>query len=559
MLRRIHIENFALVDRLEIDFEAGMNVLTGETGAGKSVIVGALAQVLGEKADKDDIRSGSELAIIEAVFDCGNTADVKHVLNEAGIDPAGDELVLRKEIPLARASRIFVNDQLVTLAQVRPLTVLLAELFGQHAHQQLLDDRFHLSFLDHFAGQEQAVEEVRDRYHGWHETGQKLAALVARKEHEKNERELLVFQQEEIERAQVRVGEEEEILAEKKILDSSRELGQKSGAVLDLLEGDEAGPLSALGLCQRELSDMVELDRSLEKRLELLDTAMINLDELRTEIEVYRSSIPDDPERLEEINARLDELYRLKKKYGGSEEAILATLEDINNKLGMTIDVEVRLSALKDQERRLFTQYGELAVALSSARREAAIRLAGLTVKELAELGMADAGFEFEFVTEPDPDGILLGDTRVRPGPEGLESGRFLFTANPGEPLKPLSKIASGGEISRVMLALKAADKRGVKTGQRLLVFDEIDAGIGGATANAVAQRLSQLATNFQLLIITHLHQIAMVSNHHYAVQKVTAGKKAGRNVITIKRLGESDKGAEIDRMLSLPDGLPSQ
>ncbi|MBN2226046.1 MAG: DNA repair protein RecN [candidate division Zixibacteria bacterium] len=554
MLKRIHIENFALVDCLDVDFEPGMNVLTGETGAGKSVIVGALAQVLGEKADKDDVRSGSDLAVIEAVFDGGKSKRIASILNDAGIDMSSDEMVLRKEIPLARAARIFVNDQLVTLAQLKPLTAYLAELFGQHAHQQLLDDRYHLSFLDHFANQEDAVDEARDRYEGWHETRRQLAALLEGKERAKNERDLLLFQQEEIETADIRVGEEEEILAEKRILDSSRELGEKSGAVLDLLESDDSGAMPALGLCHRELSHMAELDKALVKRLELLDTAMINLDELRTEIEAYRSSIPDDPERLEEINARLDELYRLKKKYGGTEETILATLTEINTRLEKTIDVEAQLSSLKKQEMQLFDEYAKLAVKISEARQTAAKKLAKLTITELTELGMADAGFEFEFLYEPDADGVLLGNSRVRPGPEGLETGRFLFTANPGEPLKPLSKIASGGEISRVMLAVKAADKRDMNKDRRLLVFDEIDAGIGGATANAVAKRLARLAKNFQLLVITHLHQIALVSNDHYAVQKVSEGKKAGRNIITIKRLDESEKGAEIDRMLSLPD-----
>ena len=552
MIKRLYLENFALTDRLEINFGPGLNVLTGETGAGKSIIIGALARLLGDRAEKDDIRSGAAAAVIEGEFDIEKNRDLKTGLDELGLEHDGESITLRREIPRNKSSRTFINNQLVTLAQLRPLADRLAELYGQHSHQLLLDENNHLIFLDLYAGLSSEVSALNRLFHRWESDRKQLKRLIARREAEKNERELYRFQRDEIETAQIRIGEEDKLLTEKKILDSSQELAEKSDQILAGLDREDHAALNVLSSVQKEMGRMSDLDARLEKAEKLLEQAVINLEELRSEIEAYQSSIPDDPGRQEAINIRLDEIYRLKKKYGGSEETILATLEKIGARLNENIDIDERIRKLESTVSKLKQEYGEKAVELSRKRERAAVKLNGRVEKELARLAIEGAAFKFEFQTEPDPDGFERGDRKVAPGPDGLETGRMLFSANPGEPLKPLARIASGGEISRIMLALKASGRNRAGTGG-LLVFDEIDAGIGGRTALAVGQKLAGLATGFQLLVVTHLHQIASVASHHYAVEKRTASQSK-RNVVTVKELNKAERSGEIKRMLALPE-----
>ncbi len=550
MLTRLYIENFALVDKLEVSFEPGMNVLTGETGAGKSIIVGAVGRLLGEKTDSDDVRSGKNMALIEADFQIAGMSDIIDRLDRLEIEHDNKSITLRREISINKRSRSFINGQLVNLTQLKEISQYLAELFGQHSHQQLLDEKNHLFFLDSFAGLKNDVEKIGSLYEDWFETKKQLENLISRKELEKNSRELLLFQKDEIEKASVRSGEEEELLAEKKILDSSQTLGEKSESILQKLDRDENSALSLLNSCLKEMSQISSLDSSLQEKAELLDDAVINLEEFREQIESYLSTIPDDPARLDEINFRLDELYRLKKKYGGSEEAIIETLNQIDSQLSSNIDVDKRIEILDKKEMALREDYTSRAIDISKRRKKAADKLTKEIKKELAELGINSCLFECQFDYEEDNDGIRLEDRFVKPNRDGLETGRFMISPNPGEPLKPLARIASGGEISRIMLALKALDKTQLKNRQMLLLFDEIDAGIGGLTANAVAKKLSLLSNDFQLLVITHLHQIASVGNFHYAVTKIDSGSK--RKIINVEKLSSKEKKIEIKRMLAL-------
>ncbi len=556
MLKRLYIENFALVDKLEVTFETGFNILTGETGAGKSIIVGAISQLLGEKADKDDIRSGTKVAVIEGDFDIGEFPTLNEILEKNEVEFDGKTITLRKEIPENRASKSFINSQMITLAQLRTVTAHLAELFGQHSHQQLLDEKNHLAFMDSFAGINEQVVRLQKIYYDWQGTHQELTKLEANRESAKRERELLSFQKDEIERAQIRAGEEEELVAEKKILDSSHTLGEKSELILNMIDREDYSALSILNSCRKELADMVNLDKSLESKAELLEQAVINLDELRGEIESYQSSIPDDPNRLEQINLRLDEIYRLKKKYGGSEESILNALEEINNQLGIKIDVDEQIKILRKEESELKSKYISLAEEISQKRHKSSEKLSAEIEKELEKLGIHSSKFKFEFISEPDSNGIEKDGQKIKPLPEGFETGRFLISPNPGEPLKPMAKIASGGEISRIMLALKAVESKYHKKGTSLLVFDEIDAGIGGETAVMVGERLKSLADSFQLLVISHLHQIAGLARNHYAVEKKTARADSGRNIIEVKKLSPDERKKEIKRMISMPETI---
>ncbi len=565
MLKRLYLENFALTDKLEIEFDSGMSVLTGETGAGKSIIVGAIARLLGEKVDRDDIRSGCTQSSIECDFyisknKTNNFRDVKNGLNDLDINIESDLLNIRREIFNKRASKSYINGQLVTLAQLKQISRYLAELYGQHSHQLLLDEKNHLNFLDSFAGLSEKVEKLKLLFYEWDKTKKELAQLITNREDRKKELELLKFQKEEIEKANIEIGEEEKIQNEKRLLDSSQKLADRSTNILNLLDRQEPSAIDILDNCRSELSKMTEIDKSLEKTGELLNQAIINLGELRTEIESYQSSIPDDPNRQEQINIRLDELFKLKNKYGHSEEAILETLEKIDEVIGADLNIDDKIKNLQRLEKENFDKYYKLAADVSSKRQNGSKNLTKKVESELSQLGMDKSKFLFEFIYESDQNGIECDVKKIKATPDGLESGRFLISANPGEPLKPLARTASGGEISRIMLALKAAEKQNLKGKNihgNLLVFDEIDVGIGGITANAVAEKLDLLAQKYQLLVVTHLHQIAVKSQYHYAVKK-SGQKSTGRNIISIKRLTKSERAGEIKRMLALPESIKS-
>jgi len=548
MLRRLYLENFALTDKLEIEFDSGLSVLTGETGAGKSIIVGAIARMLGERADRDDIRSGCTQAVIESDFDISgengdNLSDIHAELDNLDIEIDSDILNIRREIFAKRSSKSYINGRLVTLGQLRRIGRYLAELYGQHSHQRLLDENNHLAFLDSFTGTTDKVEKLRWLFNNWDKTGKELEQLISNREQRKRELELLKFQKEEIEKADIRVGEETELQDEKRLLDSSQKLAGKASNILNLIDRQEPSAIEILETCRSEFSEMALIDKSLSKTGELLNQAIININELRTEIESYQSSIPDDPNRQEQINIRLDELFRLKNKYGGSEEAIIATLDRINEKIGDKLNIDDKIRSLQQQQKENFDRYYRLASEISSKRKKASKNLSKKVEQELAQLGMDKSKFQFEFRYESDTAGIEWDGKKIKPLPDGFETGRFLISANPGEPLKPLAGTASGGEISRIMLALKAAEKQNIKKPDgsgNLLVFDEIDVGIGGVTANAVAEKLDLLAQRYQLLVVTHLHQIAAKGRYHYAVKK-TSQKSTGRNIITVRKLNSSE------------------
>lgn len=565
MLKRLKLENFALTDKLEIEFDSGLSVLTGETGAGKSIIVGAIARLLGEKVDRDDIRSGCTQSVLECDFDISkektnNLKDIKSELKNLNIEVESEFLNIRREIFSKRSSKSFINNQLVTLAQLRQISKHLAELYGQHSHQLLLDENNHLAFLDSFAVIKEKVSKLRSLFGGWDSTKKSLAQLISNREQRKKELELLKFQKDEIEKANIRIGEEADLQNEKRLLDSSQKLADKSSTILNLIDKQEPSALEILEACRSELSKMCEIDKSLDKTGEMLNQAIINISELRTEIESYQSSIPDDPNRQEQINIRLDELFKLKNKYGSSEEAIIETLEEINNKIGADLNIDDKIKNLQRLEKENFDKYYKLASDISLKRQKASKNLSKKVESELAQLSMDKSKFLFEFLYELDSNGIEWNGQKIRPTSEGFESGRFLISANPGEPLKPLARTASGGEISRIMLALKAAEKQNLKkqnSAGNLLVFDEIDVGIGGVTANAVAEKLDLLAQKYQLLVVTHLHQIAAKSRFHYAVTK-SGQKTTGRNIISVKKLNKSERAGEIKRMLALPEPVKS-
>jgi len=548
MLTKLTIENIALVRRVELSFQPGLTALTGETGAGKSIIVTALSLALGGPADREYLRHGAESAEVTAQFDVSRMpAAFQRDYAKYIVDGA---IELQRVVSGGGGSRSWVNGQRIGSERLKPLAAALGEILSQHAHQSLLNEDNHLVFLDNYAGAGAQTETVSELFAAWRKVADELGRIRATREQLVQRRELLTFQKDEIEKGSLRIGEEEELLAERKILDSARALMSSAGVIGEILDGESGSVKELLASARHELDKMAQVDAKLADQASELYDIEVRLEELRRAVEQYGASIPDDPARIDEINTRLDEIYHLKKKYGGSEEAVLKMLEMILEQLAQSPDTDCLISQLEKETEQRRREYTEIAVALSRARRSAAKKLQQRVAKELAQLAIDGARFEIAFIEQEDPDGVVLDGRCLRPTEYGLEQARFDFAANPGEPLRPLVKTASGGEISRVLLALKSADQHKPATDGAFMVFDEVDSGIGGRTAVEVGRKLKTLARHRQLIVITHLHQIARQAEHHYVVEKSLSGK---RNVIAVRRLDTDGVQAELERMVALP------
>lgn len=549
MLKWLYIKNIALVDELELSFEYGLTVLSGETGAGKSVIVNALSLVLGGRAEREYIRYGNQNAVVRATFDITRMSpNFKSAFSSDIID---NQVIIRREISRDGASKVWINDALASVTHLKEITEPLCEILGQHANQMLMKEDNHLLFLDQFAQVTDLREQTMELYTSWQQSLSRLTKTIKQRDELTQDRELLLFQREEIEKAKLRSGEEEELLREQKILDSSRALINSSSVIETILDSEENSILEHFSAVQRELDKMTQIDPELKDTLQLTGDIAVQLEELRRYMEQYGASIPEDQARLETINGRLHELYLLKKKYGGSEQAIFDRLASIISKLDDSPETHALIESLKAEESGRKAAYTEKAVTLTSVRQKAAGYLKKLTEHELAELAIDSGGFVCELTYEDDEDGIELRGRKVHPSAYGLENARFMFSANPGEPLKSLVKTASGGEISRVLLALKSAERKNNQILQSMMVFDEIDAGIGGQTAIEVAKKIKRLAEGSQLLVITHLHQIARLADYHLVAKK-TSGKD-GRTVIDVRQLETIEIQSELDRMIAMP------
>ena len=546
MLRELSIRNLAVVEEAVVPFAPGLNVLTGETGAGKSIVVDALLLITGARAQLDWIRTGADTALVEAVFEIDPAGPVAALLDEAGHHPGDGQLVIKRELARSGRHRAFVNDGAATVGLLERLGELLVELHGQHEHQRLMEPARQLLLLDRFAEALDRRERVGALVRTWEEARAALDRLRSEMREGARQEDLYRFQLAEIDDVRLKDGEEEELRAERSRLQHAERIAAGLQETVDLLYEEPQSATTRLSRAATLLRDLSRYEPDAAASVEAIEGAQAYLEDVVGRARALRDRAVFDPERLEQIDARLDAIVKLKRKYGDSVAAILAHRQEV----ATALDRITRHDAIAEEMERgvaaAAAAAGAEAAALSQARTRGAERLERLIQKEIRGLGMEHGRFRVALRREPAAAGELAaGPDGWRVGARGAESAELLLSANPGEDLRPLTKVVSGGELSRVMLAAKtvlaAADDVPV------LVFDEVDAGIGGRVADVVGQKLAASATGRQVLCVTHLAPIAAYAGQHLLVEKRVA-RGATRTTVTL--LPAAARVDELARML---------
>ena len=525
MLEFLSIKGFAIIHEVELPFKPGLTVLTGETGAGKSIIVDALKAVLGEKVDLSVVRTGENSARVEAAF---SLSDMEL---PSGID-AADELIVSREIRREGRGRTTVNGTMITIPQLKEMGDHMVDLHGQHEHQSLLKTAVHLKALDSFASLDQERQEFTGVFRDLIKTKARLDSLEQDKRDRLARYDYLRYVINELESANLDPGEEGDLRGEEAILGAAEKLLHTASAALEAIYQGEGSAVETVQGCAGDLKMMMETDGRLREVVELVEGAGVQLEEAGHFLRDYASAVQSDPRRLEEIHERLSMIGTMKKKYGPTMEDVLRTLDESRQELARIEEGETDLEALKAREAELAGQAAQLALSLSRSRKKKASSLEEAVKAELQDLAMDKVRFVVSF------EETGMSDT-------GIDGVEFLISPNPGEPLMPLRKIASGGELSRVMLALKRilAGADAVPT----LVFDEVDAGIGGRIAAVLGRKLKDIATHHQVICITHLAPVAACAHHHIMVEKA---EEMGRTVVRTRYLEDEERVSELARMM---------
>lgn len=537
MLAELRIANFALIEQLNLQFQPGYTVLTGETGAGKSLLIDAIGLLVGGRASADQIRSGEEEAILEAAFQLTSRHPLLEQLRAKGLVGADDtELILRRVLSRSGRHRVFVNGSLCPLRTLEELGGTLVDILGQHEQQSLLSHGAQLEALDAFGRTLDLRARYQQAYQTWNDLKVQAAVVQAEAADRAQRAELLRFQHQEIEQAGLQPGEDEILQTERQRLVHARRLGELAQAAYEGLQGDEQGVLSHLTRVIRALSDLVHTDVSMQDCQQAATEAMIQLKDLAGQLRDYTENLESDPSRQTAVEDRLDLIQRLKKKYGGSIVTVVEFGERVKGELEAIATHNDTMAVLTAKVEEARESLWELALQLSKKRAEAAKRMKTFVKDELAVLKMDQAAFDIV---------VTSAEAIESAGPSGRDDAEFLISTNRGEPLKPLARVASGGELSRVMLALKTilAEMDQVP----VLVFDEVDSGVGGAVAAAMGTRLRRLGAFHQVFCITHLPQVASQADHHLVVEKEQNRKRTTASVRTLAGIGRE---AEIARML---------
>jgi DNA repair protein RecN (Recombination protein N) len=560
MLRFLRVSNLAVVRAVEIDLDEGLTVLTGETGAGKSILIDALTLLLGARASADLIRTGSPSAAVEGIFRVEANPGALALLGELGIEAEDGDLVLRRELTAAGKGRAYVNGALHPVSTLRRLGAALADVYGQLEHVRLLDPATHIDLLDHFAGLGAVRQDLAEAYRQLHALDQRLLAAAASDADRSRRADFLRFELGEIEEAKPESGEDHELERERRILaNRARVLELSEGSFQRLYESDDA-LLARLAAVARDVAELAAVDAAVEPLGAAIETARAGLEDVALTLRDYARDVSHDPARLDQVERRLALLDRLKAKYGPS-------LADVARFAAEARD-ELRTLVVSDEERGRMTaerevvrrRAEELAAAASRARKTHARRLEELVEQELGELAMEKTRFRVRIAIDEDERGaVTVGGRRARLGPNGVDQVEFHVSPNVGEDPKPLGRVASGGELSRLLLALRtvAADHEPARIavfhgleaglGSKVAVFDEVDAGIGGRVAYVLARKLKRLARGRQVLCITHLAPVAAAADRHLRARKE---ERRGRTEVTVEALAPGDRIDELSRMI---------
>ena len=546
MLVELRLENYAVVDNVVVEFAPGLNLLTGETGAGKSILIDALALLLGDKASTEVIRAGTERAVVAAVFEAEKEAwkAIARVLEGNGLDHEDDRVILRREIALAGKGRVFVNNQAATVAVLRQLAPHLATVHAQNESILAFDAAARLDLLDTFAGTQRIA--TIEAFRRWKEIAARIDALEQGEQDRLRLLDLWTFQKREIEDAKLQAGEDERLEAEKRILANAEKIYGAAMNAFDLLYEGPSSTSSSLRSAQKHIEELSRYESKFCEALAAIETARISVEDVGATLRDYAGGIQASPERLAEIEDRLALLDRLKRKYGPALGDVIHQGEDVARKLLEMENKDEVLAKLRGELAQAAGTYLSAARALSRKRHDAGRKLEKLVEAEVNELAMS-SGFHIE-VSSNEEEGAWAAS--------GIDEVAYLISTNPGEPMRRLETIASGGELSRVMLALKASVERGTArkadtkepSSPRTMVFDEIDTGIGGRAAEAVGRKLKVLAQSTQVLCVTHLPQIATFADHHYLIEKKVSGERTRTEV---RLITGRERTEEVARMLS--------
>ena len=547
MLTELRLENYAVIDNLVVEFADGLNLLTGETGAGKSILIDALALLLGEKASSDVIRGGAERSVVAAVFEAEAPARnaLAKILEANGLDESGDgSLILRREIASAGKGRVFVNNQPATVAVLRQLAPYLAIIHAQNESILSFDGPARLELLDTFAGAQ--IEAVATAFEAWKQIRSRIDELQQGEQDRLRLVDLWTFQKREIDESRLQSGEDERLEAEKRVLANAEKIYNAAMNAFDLLYEGSGSTASLLRAAHKQVEELARYEAKFQDALRALDSARISVEDVGATVRDYAGGIQASPEHLAQVEDRLATLDRLKRKYGPGLDDVVQLGADVSRKLSEIENQDEILRQLRGDLAKAAERFLGAAKALSKMRMEAARRLEKLVEAEINDLAMKSA-FRVDMTRSAEEAGWTAS---------GIDQVVYMISTNPGEPMRQLEHVASGGELSRVMLALKAnveagnaSRKKRERSGTgKTLVFDEIDTGIGGRAAEAVGKKLKQLARTNQVLCVTHLPQIATFGDHHYVIEKKEAG---GRTRTSVRAVTGEERTEEVARMLS--------
>ena len=536
MLQELRIKNFAIIDELDLSFSKGLNILTGETGAGKSIILNAVHLLLGDKATEEWIRSSEEEASVEALFDVSENLEVKEKIEEKipHLQSAGEEdsLFIRRVISRSGRGKVFINGNMATLGVLSEVGEGLLSIYGQHEHQSLQRVETHIDILDEFGRLLRLREEFQKEYQRFIALSEEVERIRTERERRVKERELVAFQSKEIGASGIQIGEEESLKEERTILNHAKRLMDFTHVSEETLYSEEGSAIERIQRVLNQGREMAAIDPSLSQPLKALESTLIQLEEIVLSLRDYSRRVEINPMRLDEIESRLEEIDRLKRKYGSTIKEVLSFKKKIDEELKSFTSDEERLSQLEEHLEPLRQIVTSLGQRLSGERKRVALELKKSIEKELNSLGMKKTIFEIHI----DPLPLSL---------KGVDRVEFLLSPNIGEEVKPLAKIASGGELSRMMLAMKRILAK--VGGRQVLIFDEVDSGIGGAMAEVVGKKLRELSQHHQVICVTHLPQIACFADQHHSVRKEA---RAGRTITLVDRLDKETIVDEIARML---------